>query len=72
MNDQPARQITAEFIPVTGIRPGHRIAGGVVTATRTSKSGKTVFITYMSDGRGVEDTYSQSARTRAAVFTYED
>lgn len=62
-------ELRAEFIPMTSLRPGHRIAGGVVTAIRASKSGKTIYVTYRSDGRGVEDTYSQSSATRCAVFT---
>lgn len=55
-----------KFIPVTDLTDQHTIAGAEVAAVRTSKSGKTVFITARrADGSTYE--FPQSAATRIAV-----
>jgi hypothetical protein len=58
---------TCEIIPIVDLRVGDRIAGGEVTGVRRSKSGKTVFVTYVR-ADGSSSTYSQDARTRCARF----
>jgi hypothetical protein len=59
------------FIDVTALTAGQQIAGAEVAAVRTSKSGKTVFITARrSDGSEYE--FPQQASTRIAVVVPDD
>lgn len=57
----------AEFIPVTEVKTGQVISAGTVTAIRTSKSGKTVYLTCVSV-TGVQE-WGHSAGIKVAVFT---
>ena len=63
---EPALQ--AEFKPKTEVKVGDRLTGGVVTAIRVSKSGKSIWFT-MRGARGEFEWPRESTIARTAVFT---
>ena len=57
----------ATMIPVASLRAGDRIAGGTVTAIRTSKSRLTTYITVERSSGGAYE-FPQATATRIARF----
>lgn len=67
------QETAARFIPVTAVRPGHRLVGGIVVSSRISKSGKSIWFTMRSEATGVTQEWPrQSTATQTCVFNYAE
>jgi hypothetical protein len=61
---------TASLVPVTEVALGDRTTAGIVTGLHTSRSGKTITITTISETDGHEITQRRAVGGRCAIIPY--